>query len=303
MTGHLPTAERHPVPAVEVDPAQVEVGDPAPADGRRVVAFFALAYAFSWAWVVPWAATGHTVLQGEGWPTHFPSLLGPLLAAFVVTGWTARRRGVHALLAAMLRWRIGWRWWIAALGPLGAWLVVLGVMAGTGTELPARGDFVSFSGLSGGLGIVGVGLVVILVNGLGEETGWRGCALPRLQQRYGPVTATLIIAVLWAGWHLPQFFLLDSYRGFAPAMLPIFVLGLACGAVVLTWLYNRTGSILAVAAWHGLYNLTGGTRAAGDGAGTIAAAIWTCVVLHAVVLLQLERRARRAGRPSILLPR
>ncbi len=271
--------------------------------GRPVVAFFVLAYAFSWAWVIPWAATGHTVFQGKGWPTHFPSLLGPMLAALAVSARTARRRGVHALVAAMGRWRIGWRWWIAALSPLGFWGMVLGVLAVTGATLPPRPDFARFSGLPEGLGIVGVTLVVILVNGFGEETGWRGYALPRLQRRYGPITATLIIAVLWAGWHIPQFFYVDSYEGFSPAMLPVFLFGLTCGAVVLTWLYNQTGSVLAVAVWHGLYNLTGGTRAAGDGAGTIAAAIWTFVVLHAVVLLARERRAHRAGRPSILLPR
>ena len=75
------------------------------------------------------------------------------------------------------------------------------------------------------------------------------------------------------------------------------------GAIVWTWIYNHTGSILAVAVWHGIYNVTGGTKAAADGRGTIAAAMWTYVVLNAIVLLVLERRARRAGRPSILAAR
>jgi hypothetical protein len=84
-------------------------------------------------------------------------------------------------------------------------------------------------------------------------------------------------------------------------MLPVFVFGLICGAVVCTWIYNHTGgSILAVAVWHGLYNMTGATKAATAGSGTIAAAMWTLIVTHAVVLLVLERRARRHGRPSIL---
>jgi hypothetical protein len=58
-----------------------------------------------------------------------------------------------------------------------------------------------------------------------------------------------------------------------------------------------------VAVWHGLYNMTGATRAATGGSGVIAAAMWTFVVVSALVLLVLERRARRAGRPSILAPR
>ena len=231
----------------------------------------------SWAWVVPWAATGHTVLQGEGWPTHFPSLLGPMLAAFAVTAWTTGRAGVRDLVSRMGRWRIGWRWWLAVASPLVFFFVVLGVMALVGADIPARSDFASFSGLPEGVSVVGVALLVTVVNGFGEETGWRGYALPELQRRFSPLVATAIIAVFWAGWHAPQFLFLDSYKDFSAAMLPVFVFGLACGAVVWTWVYNRTGSILAVVVWHGTY-----------------------VVVNAIVLLVLERRARRAGKPSIL---
>jgi membrane protease YdiL (CAAX protease family) len=269
-------------------------------DPRPVVAFFVLAYIFTWAWVIPWAATGHTVFQGRGWPTHFPSLLGPLLAAFVVTGWTTHRPGLRDLVTRMGRWRIGWRWWLTVLSPLAFFGVALAAMTAVGANVPARREFVQFSGLSAGLGIVGMALVVILVNGFGEETGWRGYALPQLQQRFGPIAATVILALLWAGWHIPQFFLLDSYKDFSTSMLPVFVVGLTCGAIVWTWMYNHTGSILAVAVWHGIYNVTGGTKAATAGAGTIAAAMWTFMVMFAVALLALEWRAHRRGSPSIL---
>ena len=269
-------------------------------DRTAVIAFFVLAYALSWAWVIPWAATGHTVFQGQGWPTHFPSLLGPLVAAFAVTAWRGHGRGGRDLLESMARWRIGWRWWLAAASPLAFFVVVLAAMAAVGADMPARSDFAQFSGLSSSLGLVGMALVVTVVNGFGEETGWRGFALPRLQQRFGPMAATLIIAVLWAGWHIPQFFFLDSYKDFSAPMLPVFVLGLTCGAVVWTWMYNHTGSILAVAVWHGIYNVTGGTKAATAGAGTIAAAMWTFMVVFAAVLLTLEWRAHRHSRPSIL---
>jgi uncharacterized protein len=268
-----------------------------------VVAFFVLAYAFSWGWVIPWAATGHTVVQGRGWPTHLPSLLGPLCAALVVTAWYEGRRGVRGLGAGMVRWRIGWRWWLTVMSPLAFFFVVLAVMATTGTEVPARSDFSRFSGLSSGLGVLGVAFMVTLVNGFGEETGWRGYALPQLQRRFGPVAASMIIAVLWAGWHIPQFLFIESYKDFSAAMLPVFVVGLTCGAIVWTWLYNHTRSILAVAVWHGIYNATGATKAATAGSGVIAAAMWTFMVLFAVVLLAVEFWHHRDGRPSILVAR
>ncbi len=166
--------------------------------------------------------------------------------------------------------------------------------------MPSRGEFGRFSGIPSGLGILGMTVVVILVNGFGEETGWRGYALPQLQHRFGPITASLVIAVFWAGWHIPQFFLLDSYQSFSIAMVPIFLFGLTCGAIVWTWVYNRTGSILAVAVWHGIYNVTGATKAATGGGGAIASAMWTYVVITAMVLLVIERRRRRTGNPTIL---
>ena len=268
--------------------------------GTQVITFFVLAYAISWAWVIPLAATGHTVVQGKAWPTHFPSLLGPLLAAFIVAA-SSRRDGVRRLVAGMIRWRIGWRWWFAATNLLVCFGLSLAAMALLGVDLPPRNDFARFSGLPVGLGSIGVALVVIIVNGFGEETGWRGYALPRLQNRLGPLVATLVVAAAWAGWHIPQFFLLGSYESFSAPMLPVFVFGLACGAVVCTWLYNHTnGSILAVAAWHGLYNVTGATKAASAGSGVLAAAMWTFVVFQGLVLLTVEWRARRRGHPSIL---
>jgi membrane protease YdiL (CAAX protease family) len=274
--------------------------EPPPAfDAKPLLAFFLLAYGISWGWVIALAVTGQTVVQGDGWPTHFPSLLGPLIAAFIVTGWTAGRQGTRQLVDRMRRWRIGARWWLAAVSPLLFFVTALTVMGVTGNA-PPRGDFARFSGLPAAIGIAGVAVAVVVVNGFGEEAGWRGYALPQLEQRFGPVAASLVLAVLWAGWHLPQFFVLDSYEDFSAGMIPVFFFGLACGSVVCTWLMNRTGSVLAVVVWHGMYNLTGATAAASGGSGALAAAMWTFVVAEALLLLLLERRARRAGRPRVL---
>src|SRR5262249_52349042 len=49
-------------------------------------------------------------------------------------------------------------------------------------------------------------LIIAIIGGpLLEEAGWRGFALPRLQPRYGPLVGTLILGLLWALWHLPEF--------------------------------------------------------------------------------------------------
>jgi membrane protease YdiL (CAAX protease family) len=280
-----------------------EAGAPeAPPRPPRPVLFVALAYALSWAWVVPLAAEGATVVDGRGWPTHLPALIGPLLAAVACTK-PAGRRSLRDLGRSVVRWRIGWRWWLAAVSPLLALLAVLAVLAISGAGVPPTAGFARFSGIPAAWGLVGVAAVVVVVGGLGEESGWRGYLQPALQQRLGVLPATGLVALAWAVWHAPQFWLIGSYEAFPPAMLPVFVGGLAAGSVVLAWLYNRTRSVLACGVWHGTYNLAGATAAAAAGAGVISAAIWTFVVVMAAVLLALHWRAARAGRPSVLAPR
>jgi membrane protease YdiL (CAAX protease family) len=126
---------------------------------------------------------------------------------------------------------------------------------------------------------IGALLFWFLTFGFGEETGWRGYALPRLQQGRSPLSATLILWVFWALWHLPLFFYLYD----ATSVLGL-LLGLLAGAVTLTWLYNSTGgSILLVAVWHGAFNFVTGCVACK--AGATAAILSTLVMVWAVVLV------------------
>src|SRR5262245_25144537 len=116
----------------------------------------------------------------------------------------------------------------------------------TNAGLPPWRDFALYSGLPP-LGLPAVVLLVLLFNGFGKEIGWRGFALERLQRRFGPLTGTLILALLWAGWHTPAFFVVDTYRTMAlPTIIGGFGLGLCAGAIVLSRVAQRTGgSVLA----------------------------------------------------------
>jgi membrane protease YdiL (CAAX protease family) len=226
---------------------------------QALVVFFVLAYALSWSWVIPLAAVHETVRRGVGWPTHLPALLGPAVAALVVTACTMGRPGVRDLGARMARWRVPLRWWLVAVSPLMFMGLALAAVTAAGRALPSVGGFGRFSGTPA-IGLAGVALI-IFVGALGEETGWRGYALPQLQRRFSPLASSLILAGLWFGWHLPQFWVIATYRDFAPAQYVGMFCGLACGAIVLTWLYNRSGgSILLVAAWHALYNVVSATQ-------------------------------------------
>ena len=119
-----------------------------------------------------------------------------------------------------------------------------------------------------------------------------------LQRRYSPLTAMLVLAVIWAGWHLPMFLVVSNFRGFSAGTTVGWLLGLTAGSIVLGWLFNRSGgSVALVAVWHACFNMVSATAAAG---GLAAAIITTVVMIQAVVLVVAELVARRRGRPSVL---
>jgi len=267
-------------------------------DRRGLIAFFVVAFTLSWSWAAPIVVAERVVRQGEGWPTHFPSLLGPLLAAFGVTAWRTGASGVRDLIGRMVAWRADWRSWVVATSP-GLFLIVALIVATIVGSLPDVDDFGRFSGLPS-IGVLGVVALIVAVNSFGEEAGWRGVALPHLQQRFHALPATLILAGLWALWHAPFFLILANYQDIGVGLIVVFVLGLTSGAVVLTWLYNHSGgSILLPVVWHGLYNVAAGTAAA---SGVVAATVTAMVMVHGGVLVWLEIRARLTHRPSVMGP-
>jgi membrane protease YdiL (CAAX protease family) len=263
-----------------------------------LAAFFGLAFGLAWGWSLVLVAGDEIVRRGVGWPTHFPALIAPGLAAVIVTAWVSGSTGVADLAGRVGRWRFPLRWWVVALSPL-AFLAIALVISELAGEAPELEGFGRYSGVAS-LGIGGV-VVFALLNGFGEEIGWRGFALPVLQRRHGALRATMIIAAAWALWHLPLFLLLDSYRGFGPFTAIGFTIGIAAGSVVLTWIYNGTGgSVLAAAVWHAAYNLGAATEAS---EGMIAGVVSALVIGQAFVLLRREEASVRSGAAPVLGPR
>jgi uncharacterized protein len=252
---------------------------------RHPIATYAtIAYGMSWAWWLPIAFRHQKVVKGKGWPTHYPGLVGPMIAALAVTSMIEGSQGVRDLVRRMFRWRIGAHGWALALGtPL--LLLMLGLVfdshrswtdLGLASGLPQFGPIFTWAAF-------------VFINGIGEETGWRGFVLPRLRQQHGLVGSSLRLTLIWGAWHIPLFFVVESFDGFNVGTLVGFVFGLACGSLVLSWLYESTGaSILAVAVWHGTYNVAAGT---GDSA--IRSAIVTTVVI--VWAVQIVRSVRHRG--------
>lgn len=213
--------------------------------------FFVLAFGVSWLIALPeviaeWRHTSnplHAVFGLKQW-------FGPALAGVVMTWAVGGRAGLAALWHRMIRVRAHWRWYLfALLGPIVFLLAGMLIAAG----VPAHPSITSRM-------IIGYPvylLALLLFTGLPEETGWRGFALPRLQDRFGPLPASLLLGALWGVWHWP-FFLLREHGG-GPGTdagrtllsLAVFTVAATLLAVPFTYLHNSTrASVFMVALLH-----------------------------------------------------
>ncbi|MCO1656504.1 CPBP family intramembrane glutamic endopeptidase [Pseudonocardia humida] len=176
------------------------------------------------------------------------TLVGPSVCAFVVTYLAQGREGVRALWRRVLRWRVPVRFYVVALVGLGATVLAV-AYAVTAVFFPA--DLAPPSVpvlLSTPINFV----LIFVLAGLGEEFGWRGFALPRLQERHGSVRASVVVGLLWAVWHYPK--ILVEYGG-PTATLAWFTVGVVAASVVYAWLFDATGgSVLLVALMHAAEN-------------------------------------------------
>ncbi len=178
---------------------------------------------------------------------------GFIFASLMMTGLTLGRDAVIALLKRYLIWRVGWRWYIVAflLIPVLDLLAIYLYAAWSQTPVDfstvlAYEIFGPYANLI--LLIVPFFIFDAIANG--EEMGWRGYVLPRLQAKHSALTSTLILGVIWSLWHLPKF-----VSHWDTLTFLWFVVDTMAKAILLTWMYNNTkGSLLLVTLFHASFN-------------------------------------------------
>jgi membrane protease YdiL (CAAX protease family) len=260
---------------------------------RDLIAYFIVAYAISWAIGIP-LALAHQGITPTFLPPWFHYLVGygPMLSALGLTWAEQGQRGVKALWIRLTNLRVGTIWWLIAFSPLIiglAMAVGMNTLAGSNISLSQLGEVHFLPPLG-----IGALFLWLFTFGIGEEIGWRGFALPRLQKDRGALAATATLATFWAVWHLPQFFYL-----FDPAIAIGWAIGLFAGAIVFTWLLNSTsGSILVVAVWHGCFNYI---TASSAGNGMLAAVVSTVVMVWAVVVIFIYKPRNLSLRDKFVL--
>ncbi len=234
-----------------------------------LIVFFGMAFGLSWASWIPLAMDSRGQLDFAFDPTLLALVgaFGPFLAAFITAALLEGKHGVGMLLRGFQIWRVGWRWYsFALLWPLALSLATSGVHVLLGGAPPdlARPPFFDLYPLPQEARALGpwafLPLVfaqnVFLGSAMGEEPGWRGYALPRLQARFGALRASVILGLLWALWHLPLNFVQgDPREGFFDVWL---VLGLVATAILFTWICDHArGSLLPALLFHASIAVTG----------------------------------------------
>lgn len=217
-----------------------------------LVAFFVVAFAITWfaSLVYYFALPSHggQLPLALTTPAALLWYYGPCLAALMITWITDGRAGLRRLRIRLLDWRVSWQVYaFIILYPLGLHLAVIGIDRLLGGPAPV---FFQAEGVpQGPIWLVLLGLMVfqVLVRGIGEETGWRGYALPALQQRFGDLRASLVLGLLWALWHFhpANFDALGNGIGIS-TFITVFL-----STFIFTWVANQArGSIFIAAIFH-----------------------------------------------------
>jgi membrane protease YdiL (CAAX protease family) len=209
--------------------------------------FFVLTYVAAWCLWAPLLILRDTLPPAVAFILVLLGSLVPSTIAIVLVAIVHGNRGVRSLLGRLVKWRVGFRWYavvliLPLLAPLGLGVSIL---------LGGRAPTVDSSVIA-----VLVGFVFSIFPGsaLGEELGWRGFALPHLQDGHSALAAALIVGPLWGCYHLPLW--LTGNESHPIILFPAFVLSAIALSVLLAWIYNSTaGSLLLVVLFHATANL------------------------------------------------
>ena len=174
---------------------------------------------------------------------------GPIIAAFVVTALIEGKPGVRALWRRFWNRNLSLKWLLVTLLILPA----IQLAANLITRLMDGQAHPVFFSYNPAWAILPMFMIAFIFNGVFEEFGWRGFVLPRFQARWNALASSLILGVIWAAWHLGQWFVPGSnlyQRNFW-----LWGLGTVLLSILMTWIFNNTeGSVLAVSLFHGMVN-------------------------------------------------
>jgi CAAX protease family protein len=220
---------------------------PAVLHRHPVATFVALTYAVAWTIWLPLVVLQDRIPPGPAFVLVLLGSLAPSTVAIILVARLQGRAEVRRLVRRLLIWRVSVGWYVAILALTA--LAVAAVWVSTLLGVPAPVVAVTISAV-----VVTFLFSIFPGSGLGEELGWRGFALPRLQARRSALAASLTVGAAWGTYHFPLYLLGSPTRPFA-LFFP-FALSSVIMSIFYTWMYNGTrGSLLIVVLLHATTNL------------------------------------------------
>ncbi len=214
---------------------------------RSLIFFFALAYGLSWLiWSPLWLpALGMTILPVLPF-NHALGGLAPMLSAFILITREKGLSGARMMLMRMIDLRSPVLLVVALLSPF---LLLMAAMAFGDAPFDTTGIWHNREFPE--MGFITFLIYNLVFFGFGEEVGWRGFALPRLQRNMNALWASVLLTLFWAIWHWPLFLYRPGYVTMDMAGIAGWIFSLLTGSVLLSWLFNSSrGSLLIVAIFH-----------------------------------------------------
>ncbi len=258
--------------------------------GRRLLAGgLALAVAV----YVNWLLFSHLLTSGAGAFDWLLAAIATLLPAWIFFNTNASLSGVHVLLNPLTRWRTNPLWFAVAL-LLMLTLSILGVLLiALLSGQPLFGWTGAFMASESMRNLALTLFATALYGGpLGEEAGWRGFALPRLQKRFDPLLASVWLGLAWGLWHLPLHVTGYYNQAFGDPLSGLLMRTFTTLPLTLifTWLYNRTrGNLLVMVCLHTAVNVTSSLIAPGIG-------LYITTSIAVVLMVVFDRMYRRTGK-------
>lgn len=218
-----------------------------------LILFFIIAFGWMWlinlprlASVFGWLDLSELVSSLLG----YLALFGPGVAAFLMTRIRSGKPGGKAL------WRSGWQLNFEKIWLLPAILLVPVSGLLTWGIITMLGEPIEWQYGAPLPMLIPIGLLIWLINAYPEEYGWRGYALPRLLKEYSPLTASLLLGLIWGVWHLPLHFIPTTTQYVIPIWQ--YLLQTVVLSVLYTWLHSNTnGSVFIASLFHAFSNIAG----------------------------------------------
>jgi membrane protease YdiL (CAAX protease family) len=213
------------------------------------IVFVLLVFLVTWGINIPLALSAHHQIKFSvpRW-VEIISTLSPGIIAIIMTALHYKKAGLKALLSKITRWRLNVKWYIFVI-LLPAFCVVPSLCVDIffmHKPLDLSEWYLPFI----------LFFIFMPFSPLWEEIGWRGFLLPILETKFRPLTAAIILGLIWGIWHIPMYLTHSPEGGRTGIFLIYFLIGTVPISVLFVWIFNKTGSLLVTIFFHSAINAT-----------------------------------------------